>query len=483
METGNLDNRLRLSYYKEIGVLDPEHNVFLMRNSLTGLPFVKKIVPAELRPVYQQLYLNRIPGIPLIEDILEDGEQTVVIEEYISGKTLDAVLKESGPLPETEVKRIAAAICSTLECLHSLNPPVIHRDIKPANVILTGNGSIYLIDFDAAKHQDLKENRDTRLLGTAGYAAPEQYGFGPSRVQTDLYGLGILMAELLTGVPDAAAYKNNRLGKVIRKATHMDVSRRFASASAMKKALYTQSSVTVWIVLGILVHFALIIAVYYSLLIYLPKEIHKSSTQTPEEISEQPHSAENVPETSTEDRLEEDTSPAEQTAGEYWVEVGPADEFGMVDVLDPEHSAFVEIEQSRILEDLEKDAESMSAMEEARENGELSTEDLVGEGLVFSNEDDFERELNQGKNLEGCIVTFKVKEFHPNSTFGYNLWAGTHLNFVSNRHPGAGPGDILTVKTTYIASRVGSWIIQYELLDLIPASSSESSTEVAPDNE
>ncbi|MCI6594068.1 MAG: hypothetical protein MSJ87_02280 [Firmicutes bacterium] len=81
----------------------------------------------------------------------------------------------------------------------SFTPPIVHRDIKPSNIILTEDGRIVLIDLNAARLDDKNRSHDTQLIGTAGFAAPEQYGFAASSPRADLYAAGILMRVLLTG--------------------------------------------------------------------------------------------------------------------------------------------------------------------------------------------------------------------------------------------------------------------------------------------
>lgn len=80
----------------------------------------------------------------------------------------------------------------------SFTPPIVHRDIKPSNIILTEDGRIVLIDLNAARLDDKKRSHDTQLIGTAGFAAPEQYGFATSSPRADLYAAGILTRVLLT---------------------------------------------------------------------------------------------------------------------------------------------------------------------------------------------------------------------------------------------------------------------------------------------
>ena len=75
--------------------------------------------------------------------------------------------------------------------------------------------------------------------------------------------------------------------------------------------------------------------------------------------------------------------------------------------------------------------------------------------------EDFEAALNAGEDLTGKTVTFTVLEVHPDSAFGYNLYGGEHLNFISTKNPGVKQGDTLTVKVKEINSLLGSWFISY----------------------
>ncbi len=83
----------------------------------------------------------------------------------------------------------------------------------------------------------------------------------------------------------------------------------------------------------------------------------------------------------------------------------------------------------------------------------------------YGNAEAFESALNAGQNLEGKIVRFKADDLHPQSFFGYNIFAGEHLNFVSDRNPNVQVGDIVTVRVTEVRSMLKSWIISYEKVD------------------
>ena len=94
--------------------------------------------------------------------------------------------------------------------------------------------------------------------------------------------------------------------------------------------------------------------------------------------------------------------------------------------------------------------------------GELTFTNNTVHIVDYGDAEAFEAALNAGENLEGKIVRFKVSEFHPTSEWGYNLWAGEHLNFVSSRNPDIKEGDEVVVKATLIESVSGSWKISYE---------------------
>ncbi len=233
-----------IEYYEEVTVLNQEHKVSVVRHRENGRIFLKKIMPVYNLAVYEQLYRVPISNIPRIYALYEDKDNhtLTVIEEYISGRTLQEILDTSGPLPEATVTEYGIRLCDILNDLHKATPMIIHRDIKPSNVILTDDGRLVLIDLNAAKHCDPEKSRDTRLLGTEGYAAPEQFGFGASIPQTDLYALGVMMATLLTGDEKSRSIPDGKLSDIIRKCTKLDPADRYQNARELRSALIRSSS-------------------------------------------------------------------------------------------------------------------------------------------------------------------------------------------------------------------------------------------------
>lgn len=237
MEIKEAKNKIQLSQYKEVAMLNKEHGVFIVQRMGTSEYYVKKEVSIICRDVYIRLMHCQIDGIPKIIDIISFEDRLVIIEEYIPGKNLQQVYDESGPLSDKVVADYTMQLCEILTRLHGFDPPIIHRDIKPSNIILKKDGSLVLIDFNAAKEADPSKSRDTYLIGTPGYSAPEQYGFGSSYIPTDIYAVGNLMLALLTGDTEPAKLDKSWLKKVIFKCLNMDPKNRYQSADKLRNAI------------------------------------------------------------------------------------------------------------------------------------------------------------------------------------------------------------------------------------------------------
>ena len=177
---------------------------------------------------YQDLQKLKHPALPQIYYVNETAEQTTVLEEYVNGKNLaDALTLQ--PFSEEQVQNIASQLCKVLAFLHAHK--LLHRDIKPSNIIQQPDGQIKLIDFDAARTIHDSASSDTRLLGTKGFAPPEQYGFAPTDGRSDLYALGKTMEVLL------GPHYHGYLLAIIQKATQIDAAKRYQDAASLEKAL------------------------------------------------------------------------------------------------------------------------------------------------------------------------------------------------------------------------------------------------------
>lgn len=139
------------------------------------------------------------PALPRIVDIIDNGITIYVVMDYIEGESLDKILEANGSQPEDKVIGWAKQLCDVLGYLHSQKPPIIYRDMKPANVMLKPEGNVKIIDFGIAREYKEQSLADTTVLGTKGYAPPEQYS-GQTDQRSDIYALGMTMHHLLTGV-------------------------------------------------------------------------------------------------------------------------------------------------------------------------------------------------------------------------------------------------------------------------------------------
>ncbi|NBH32811.1 serine/threonine protein kinase [Clostridiaceae bacterium] len=222
-------DRLGISYYHTIATINREHKIYLVQHQETGKIYIKKILDIYNLHIYEHLMKYHITGIPKLYNIYEESGQLVLIEEFISGISLLEMLDER-TLTIDLIIQFIGELCSILEKLHFLNPPIVHRDIKPSNIIITPCNHAVLIDFNAAKHSTNTADHDTILLGTKGYAAPEQYGFGSSTPQTDIYALGILLKELSYALP----VPTNIFHAVITKCTEMNPSDRMKTVQELK---------------------------------------------------------------------------------------------------------------------------------------------------------------------------------------------------------------------------------------------------------
>lgn len=234
-------NQLKLSYYKTITTINEAHGIYLVQHIENKHMYIKKILDVYNADVYESLMSGNISYIPKILELIKDDNQLIVIEEYISGSTLEELLESGYSFSNEEIQDIIIKLCDILSSLHKNTPPIIHRDIKPSNIILTAEKNVFLLDLNAAKYKSEGKDEDTTLLGTKGYAAPEQYGFGLSNPETDLYALGKLMNTLVCGAFQATTVKDSVFTPIIEKCTKLDSKERFHTAEEVKQQLVRKS--------------------------------------------------------------------------------------------------------------------------------------------------------------------------------------------------------------------------------------------------
>ncbi len=141
------------------------------------------------------------PHIVRIHDFYETGNKKFISMEYIEGTDLKTMLQREKKLPEERVRKYLLQICDALEYAHSEG--IVHRDIKPANIMITKDEKVKITDFGIAKVLKIEDitRAGTAIIGTPLYMAPEQIRGAQVDQRTDIYSLGIVLYEMLTGKP------------------------------------------------------------------------------------------------------------------------------------------------------------------------------------------------------------------------------------------------------------------------------------------
>ena len=196
--------------------------VLLVRHRDSGTRYIFRLFYGNSE-VYQLLLGISCPNLPRIMEVGEKDGRTVLLEEYVQGDTLGELL-EGGLLSVAEAKQVTRQLCQALWVLHSMG--VVHRDVKPDNVIIRGNEAV-LIDFDASRVYKNEIQEDTQILGTTGFAAPEQYGLSQSDGRADIYALGVLLNIMLTGEHPSRKLAGGRMGRIVQKCTMVNPNKRY----------------------------------------------------------------------------------------------------------------------------------------------------------------------------------------------------------------------------------------------------------------
>ncbi|MCK0154924.1 SUMF1/EgtB/PvdO family nonheme iron enzyme [Alcanivorax sp. S6407] len=181
------------------------------------------------------------PNIVNVFDVQSEGDLFFLTMELLEGQDLNAV---NQPTPVDEVKRIASELCDALSYAHEFT---VHRDIKPENIWLDEKGRVKLMDFGIARVQSASQRTQTgAAMGTAYYMAPEQLQGRELDARADIYAVGVMLYEMLTGQIPAGRFESaitlrKEIGKglnnTIDKALAVNPEQRFANAGEMKAAL------------------------------------------------------------------------------------------------------------------------------------------------------------------------------------------------------------------------------------------------------
>ncbi len=214
--------------------------------------YVRKVFDAtsNLGSAYAQLQEAQRSGhglahLPRVIEVTRDGDSVSVVTELVEGPTLESLLSERGSSPDTALE-VGLQLCDAMRELHEgLGQPVIHRDIKPSNIVMAAD-RLFLIDLGIARVWHEGGERDTRCLGTPGYAPPEQFGYSQTTVQSDIYASAMVVAYVCTGATPSQALRESgfdhpaipaSLQPILVRATQLDPAMRYGSAREMAQAL------------------------------------------------------------------------------------------------------------------------------------------------------------------------------------------------------------------------------------------------------
>lgn len=205
--------------------------VSLLKNRQNGTRFIFRHYRGN-GEVYRKLLGISCPNLPQIMEVAEQDGMVAVVEEYIEGDSI-AFLLEGALFNPAEARKITLQLCNALWVLHKLG--AVHRDIKPENVMIRGSEAV-LIDFDASRIFKSENSTDTQILGTVGYAAPEQYGITQTDERADIYSLGVLLNIMLTGKHPAKELASGKLGHIVQKCTMVNPKKRYKSVLSLMEA-------------------------------------------------------------------------------------------------------------------------------------------------------------------------------------------------------------------------------------------------------
>ena len=194
-----------------------DKNISILYNRRSKQFCIMKQQEESLVEIYKLIQSINDPHIPMIYRVFCSDGQCMVVEEYIAGQTLAQILNNGRTFNEEEIISILQQLCDCLYVLHKNN--IIHRDLTPSNIILTNEKIVKIIDFDIARQMKDDQDTDTKCLGTRGFAAPEQYGFGQTDARTDIYALGKTL--------EALNPKSIVMRRIIEKATRFSPKDRY----------------------------------------------------------------------------------------------------------------------------------------------------------------------------------------------------------------------------------------------------------------
>lgn len=226
-------SKLLLWQFREISQINK--NTVVVYNDYLQRQMILKILPRQNLPVLKDIMKIKHPNLMEIYDVMDDGINCNCLCEFVFGNNLDKIVYTKMGVDPKIAEKWMVQLCNGVETLHQKN--IIHRDITPNNVMIDYEGNIKLIDFNISREKKQNANRDTTILGTAGYASPEQFGFTQTGFGADIYAMGVLLNFMLTGKMPNEKLCSGKYASIVKKATQIKEEDRYSNVYQMELAL------------------------------------------------------------------------------------------------------------------------------------------------------------------------------------------------------------------------------------------------------
>lgn len=226
-------SKLLLWQFREIGQINK--NTVIVYNDYLQRQMILKILPRQNLPVLKDIMKIKHPNLMEIYDVMDDGINCNCLCEFVFGNNLDKIVYNKMGVDPKIAEKWMVQLCNGVETLHQKN--IIHRDITPNNVMVDYEGNIKLIDFNISRERKQSASRDTTVMGTAGYASPEQFGFTQTGFGADIYAMGVLLNFMLTGKMPNEKLCSGKYALIVKKATQIKEEDRYSNVYQMELAL------------------------------------------------------------------------------------------------------------------------------------------------------------------------------------------------------------------------------------------------------
>lgn len=226
-------SKLLLWQFREIGQINK--NTVVVYNDYLQRQMILKILPRQNLPVLKDIMKIKHPNLMEIYDVMDDGINCNCLCEFVFGNNLDKIVYNKMGVDPKIAEKWMVQLCNGVETLHQKN--IIHRDITPNNVMVDYEGNIKLIDFNISRERKQSASRDTTVMGTAGYASPEQFGFTQTGFGADIYAMGVLLNFMLTGKMPNVKLCSGKYASIVKKATQIKEEDRYSNVYQMELAL------------------------------------------------------------------------------------------------------------------------------------------------------------------------------------------------------------------------------------------------------